>query len=105
MYYRSNIIGFILFLVIYSSEKEVPVSPPTRPVPITKIFISSEPDTLTICRVMNSELKTNKISGVRFDDSGNAWITTFGNGLYRFKLEKYLRDQGYNSNLGSTYLN
>jgi len=41
-----------------------------------------------VYRMSNSGLQTNKVRGVDFDSNGNAWVITYGGGLYKFKMSK-----------------
>ncbi len=49
------------------------------------VFIDSNYFDRIVYRMSNTEMVTNRIRGVAFDNNDNAWIITAGNGLYKFK--------------------
>jgi ligand-binding sensor domain-containing protein len=49
------------------------------------VFLNSNYFNRVVYRMSNTEMVTNKIRGVAFDNNDNAWIITNANGLYKLK--------------------
>jgi len=52
------------------------------------LYVFNQYFTRTVYRMSNTPLVTNDIRGVDFDSNGDAWVVTYGGGLYHFKVSK-----------------